>query len=139
MTEKDLFAYRRALSEYRRACDELREFCPTFYSANVSAVTGLPKGAPPASPDRLSSGIEVYTAYIERWRAAVAEMERARELLSAVNKKLEHDSEKQYLYFRYVKGMRNSQITKQIHRSSSSLWRDRTAILALISSMTYPV
>ena len=139
MTERDLFAYRRAVDEYRRATDELAEMCPKFYAASVSSITGLPRCAASYSPDRLSGRIDEHEEYINAWRKAILEMQKARELLSRVNLALDNESERKFLFYRYVKGLSPQDVAQALCRSRSSLFRDRKAILDRIASMSYPV
>ena len=139
MTERDLFAYRRAVDEYHRRTDELAEMCPKFYEANVSSITGLPRSAAPYSPDRVSAKIDEQEGYIKAWGDAIVEMRRAREVLSRVSLALDNESERKFLFYRYVKGLSPQDVAQTLCRSRSSLFRDRKAILDRIASMPYPV
>lgn len=87
----------------------------------------------------MTPGIETHTRYVDRWKHAISKMEQCRVLLGKVNDLLEVETEKQFLYYRYIKGMRTAEISKKIHRSVSSLVRDRAAIITLISAMPCPV
>ena len=139
MTERDLFAYRRAVDEYRRRTDELAEMCPKFYAANVSSITGLPRCTASYSPDRISGRIDEHEVYVRAWCEAISEMQKTRELLSRVSLVLDNESERKFLFYRYVKGLSPQDVASALCRSRSSLFRDRKAILDRIASMPYPV
>ena len=135
MTERDLFAYRRAVNAYERATDELMEFNPRFYSANISSITGLPKGTPPFSPDRLSGKINEHDEYTRAWYKAYKKMQDERAKLAAISQRLTAETHKQYLHYRYVKGHTNAELCRKLHRSKTALFRDRLAILEVVAAM----
>ena len=139
MTERDLFAYRRAVDEYQRRTDELAEMCPKFYAASVSSITGLPRCTSSYSPDRLSGRIEEHEEYIKAWCEAISDMQKTREVLSRVSLALDTESERKFLFYRYVKGLSPQDVAQMLCRSRSSLFRDRKAILDRIATMPYPV
>lgn len=135
MTENDLFRYKSAKIAYRIALDDLREFCPAFYAANISHLTGLPRGSPPYSPDRLSGKIEEKNRYIDAWAQAAYEREAARELIGVAISALTEDSHKSYVYYRYIVGLKVEEISHKTRRSMTSLRRDRSAVLEAVKDL----
>lgn len=139
MTEENLLAYRDARVDYAIARDALREFYPSYYAAGVSRLTGLPRGAPSYSPDRTSQLVDAHQRYVDAWREAYDRMKRSYAVLSFVAGLVSGEKEKQFIYYRYVKGMKIAEISRRLHRSVSSLKRDRRAIIELIKDIPVPV
>ena len=135
MTEQDLFKYISAKRAYRIALDDLREFCPVFYAANISHITGLPKGAPPYSPDRIAGKIEEKNKYIEAWERAAIDREAARGVIDMALSALRDDHCKAFVYYRYILGCKFVDIARRTKRSQTSLRRDRIEVLKLIKEL----
>ena len=135
MTEQDLFKYISAKRAYRIALDDLREFCPVFYAANISHITGLPKGAPPYSPDRIAGKIEEKNKYIEAWERAANDRETARGVIDVALSALRDDHCKAFVYYRYIHGYKFVDIARRTRRSKQALYRDRIRALDAIKNL----
>lgn len=134
MTEKELFGYIGAVRSYRRAQERVWEFEAGAYSASAPNLTQTP---PQHSYDSDKAAViaDRLSQLRKRELESYKRLAYFEELMIHIEGLLKTEAERDFLQLRYRKGLTISAIARRLHRSRSSLYRDREQILEKIADI----